>query len=389
MLFLFPNERPLQIQKSPMQKNTKVVYKWKYKNNKDELNLYTEEQSQAIETMWQSKTPSTIQIGRWTYAFDFGTMEQINLSTKRRRLIRRDCQVVDDSDLVTKYGDLSLSEPSKESVIAIQSRQRRSSESSMISEEIPLTTTLPHAKISEISTKHDVKVHELTSNKVVFIGLENKVLKATVEIKDIMLKYSKCESISYPDEWESQDENLELKVVNSSSSEWCKVSQLFNATLSSKQIVKIERIQNKWLWEKYYQHSERMLRKNEGMANEMLLFHGTRNNKPSDIYEHEEGFDLRFGRAGMWGNGNYFAVNASYSNSYAYHLPDGTRQMLLAKVLTGYSTELASDSTLRMPPIRTKETIRYDTVTGHTNGSQVYIAYSNDKAYPFYLISYK
>ena len=382
-------KRPLQIQKSPMQKNTKVVYKWKYKNNKDELNLYTEEQSQAIETMWQSKTPSTIQIGRWTYAFDFGTMEQINLSTKRRRLIRRDCQVVDDSDLVTKYGDLSLSEPSKESVIAIQSRQRRSSESSMISEEIPLTTTLPYAKISEISTKHDVKVHELTSNKVVFIGLENKVLKATVEIKDIMLKYSKCESISYPDEWESQDENLELKVVNSSSSEWYKVSQLFNATLSSKQIVKIERIQNKWLWEKYYQHSERMLRKNEGMANEMLLFHGTRNNKPSDIYEHEEGFDLRFGRAGMWGNGNYFAVNASYSNSYAYHLPDGTRQMLLAKVLTGYSTELASDSTLRMPPIRTKETIRYDTVTGRTNGSQVYIAYSNDKAYPFYLISYK
>ena len=196
------------------------------------------------------------------------------MSTKKCRPLCRVCQVVDDSDVVTKYGDMSLPEPNKEGVIAIQSRQRRSSESNMISEEIPLTTTLPHAKISEISTKHDVKVHELTSNKVVFIGSENKVLKATVEIKDIMLQYSKHES--YPDEWEPQDENLELKVLNSSSSEWCKVSQLFNATLSSKQIVKIERIQNKWLWEKYYQHSERMQRKNEGMANEMLLFHGTK-----------------------------------------------------------------------------------------------------------------
>ena len=100
---------------------------------------------------------------------------------------------------------------------------------------------------------------------------------------------------------------------------------------------------------------------------------------------------MRFGRAGMWGNGNYFAVNASYSNNYAYHLPDGTKQMFLAKVLTGYSIELQPSSSLRMPPIRKSvisENMRYDTVTGRTNGSKVYIAYSNDKAYPFYLISY-
>ena len=342
--------------------------------------------------MWQSKTPSTIQIGQWIYTFDFGTMEQINVSTKRHRRIYRDC----DSDQgtlqsETQHGELSLSEPNKEGLIGAQ-RQRRSSESKMISEEISLTNTLPHSKITEISTKHDVEIHELTSSKVVFIGLESKVLKATVEIKDIMLKDTNTKGESYPDEWEPQNEDLELKLLRRGSVEWSTVSQLFDATLPSKEIVKIERIQNKWLWEKYHQHSERMKRKNEGVTNEMLLFHGTRNNQPSDIYKHEEGFDMRFGRAGMWGNGNYFAMKASYSNKYAYRLPDGTRQIFLAKVLTGQSIELKPDSSLRMPPIinpATKGNVRYDTVNGHTNGSQVFIAYSNDKAYPFYLISYK
>ena len=66
--------------------------------------------------------------------------------------------------------------------------------------------------------------------------------------------------------------------------------------------------------------------------------------------------------------------------------------MLLAKILTGLSVELEPDSKLCLPPVlkpELKGNMRYDTVTGHTHGSQVFIAYSNDKAYPFYLISYK
>ena len=365
------------------------MYRWQYENDKGQLDFYTEEQSQSIEAMWHSRTPSTIQIGKWTYTFDFGTMEQINVSTKRRRHICRDSQLVIDSDQDTSQGqsDLSSPGPNKQGVHVLP--RQRSTESNMISEEISLTTILSQAKMSEISAKHDVEIQELTSSKVVLIGLESKVLKATVEIKDIMLKDTKSES--YPDEWESQDDNLELKVLVNGSTEWLKVSQLFHATLPSKTIVKIERIQNKWLWEKYYQHSERMKRKNEGVINEMLLFHGTRNAPPSDIYQHEEGFDMRFGRAGMWGNGNYFAVKASYSNKYAYRLSDGTQQVFLAKVLTGLSIDLEPDSSLRMPPVikpEVKGSTRYDTVTGHTHGSQVFIAYSNDKAYPFYLISY-
>ena len=65
-----------------------------------------------------------------------------------------------------------------------------------------------------------------------------------------------------------------------------------------------------------------MKRKNHGVIKELFLFHGTRNTLLSNIYKDEEGFDMRFSRAGKWGNGNYFAVNASYFDKYAYRRLD-------------------------------------------------------------------
>ena len=136
-----------------------------------------------------------------------------------------------------------------------------------------------------------------------------------------------------------------------------------------------------------------MARKNNGAVNEKDLFHGTRSADPSLIYKGEEGFDMRFSAQGMWGTGCYFAVNASYSHSYSYRLSDGSHQMFLAKVLTGDSADIPSDRSLRMPPKKSDVSAffgenRYDTVTGVTGGSRVYITYKNDKAYPFYLITY-
>ena len=49
-----------------------------------------------------------------------------------------------------------------------------------------------------------------------------------------------------------------------------------------------------------------------------MLYHGTRVTDPKSIYEGEEGFDIRFSRAGMWGEAAYFAVNSSYSDIFSY-----------------------------------------------------------------------
>ena len=53
------------------------------------------------------------------------------------------------------------------------------------------------------------------------------------------------------------------------------------------------------------------------------------------IYQSEEGFDMRFSPGGMWGRGNYFAVNSSYSDNYKSTLKDGSFQMFYARVIIG------------------------------------------------------
>ena len=49
-----------------------------------------------------------------------------------------------------------------------------------------------------------------------------------------------------------------------------------------------------------------------------LLFHGTSKTDPKEIYESDEGLDIRFSKFGMYGQGIYFADNSRYSHKYAY-----------------------------------------------------------------------
>ncbi|UJR11818.1 hypothetical protein I4U23_015998 [Adineta vaga] len=78
----------------------------------------------------------------------------------------------------------------------------------------------------------------------------------------------------------------------------------------------------------------------------------------------EYGFDMTFSIHGMWENGLYFAKNAFYS--------------------------CPSDTNLRRPPKKSESAsgLRYNSVSGDTGGSKVYIIYGNRVAYPTYLITF-
>ena len=93
----------------------------------------------------------------------------------------------------------------------------------------------------------------------------------------------------------------------------------------------------------------------------------------------------------MWGNGIYFAENASYSNSYAFKKTfSNTKYLLLCKVFVGDAIELMPDSNLRMPPFKDEaKKIRYDSVKGVTGGSVIYAIYGDDRNYPFYVVEYE
>ena len=105
--------------------------------------------------------------------------------------------------------------------------------------------------------------------------------------------------------------------------------------MSGREIVKIEVIQNFWLWRVYQIERDRLRDKLLREPETLLLWHGTRATPPATIYEGQEGFDKRFASEyGMWGSACYFAVKASYSHNYA-HVDNKTYQLFLAEVLIG------------------------------------------------------
>lgn len=200
--------------------------------------------------------------------------------------------------------------------------------------------------------------------------------------------------LSYPEEWNPQTKPCELLDVAMNSMEWDGVLAEMRKTMPHITLLKLERIQNKPLWDKYALEMVHMTERNgdKGIS-EKLLFHGTRKTDPKVIVKSVKGIDFRYSsedRSLLWGKGAYFAVNASYSDNYSHRSSCG-KQMLLVRVLTGqsYSYGHCKDSSLtKPPPLSDGNHMLYDTVNGHTNGSYVYIVYDHDRAYPAYLITY-
>ena len=419
---------------------------WLYKEGRQYL-PYTPQQSASIENMYQDGTSGQLLINGIAYIVDPVQMCQTNSVTKFKRNIRR--QVTDIAPSAALKSETSPEVVSEISSLSVPSRLNSDgggsiNEGRSANEDIIITLKGPHdclhtaedrlrgkfkkslsklcfdkfpkrvtadldKKLGQIASRNsvswsfdDLKSSDGKGQRVMNLeGVYFKCKSALEAIQDEVLTFhvlsaSSEDDISFPQEWQQQSKTTEVFPLQQGSSEWTRVCTKFSSTMSGNQIVEISRIQNKWLWEKYASHKKRLDRKNSGVVNEMELFHGTRSNDPINIYEGEEGFDMRFSAQGMWGMANYFAANASYSNGYSYQSTKG-RQMFLVKVLTGDSYQCPSSRALRIPPVKTAGTsgkevqfaqTRYDTVTGHTNGSQVFMTYDNDKAYPAYLITY-
>ncbi len=377
-----------------------VDVQWVYKDGQT-FHPYTALQSKAIESMYQQRNPHQLAIGDNQYTFDFDQMCQINVSSLFKRPIeRRLAAATVQSSAEIPAVDATLA-PRTESavhmhVVGIPDNMTRE-----------LEKKIRHiARINDVTCLFQEELFQGQVTKVLKLeGVNAKLQGAYNTIQGELLKFrtnsepAHNENVEFPEHWQPQTSTTELFPVTARSEEWQRVHSKFSSTMKSSLVQSITRIQNKWIWEKYVVQKKRLNRKNGGRVNEKELFHGTRGNDPKMIYEGEDGFDMRYGLQGMWGVANYFAVNASYSHNYAYSSTRG-KQIFLATVLTGDSHECPSNGNLRMPPTKQSSgatgggnvqitQMKYDTVTGHTGGSQVFMTYDNDKAYPAYLITYK
>ncbi|XP_030629548.1 LOW QUALITY PROTEIN: poly [ADP-ribose] polymerase tankyrase-2-like [Chanos chanos] len=163
-------------------------------------------------------------------------------------------------------------------------------------------------------------------------------------------------------------------------------------------IVKIQKVCNKKLWERYSHRRKEVSEENHNHSNERMLFHGS----PFVNAIIHKGFDERHAYiGGMFGAGIYFAENSSKSNQYVYGIGGGTgcpvhkdrscyvcqRHLLFCRVTLGKSfLQFSAMKMAHSPP-------GHHSVTGRpsVNGLALaeYVIYRGEQAYPEYLITYQ
>ena len=391
---------------------------WMYTNDTGGFTSYISSDSAKIEEMFvHNDTSNTLVIQGRHYQFNFSTMRQINVNTLYQRCIKR----VPSSRFGANQkrpdflhnGEVVVNLKGPVENLKPALKQLHSGLKELLfSKDIRLpqtSTDLLQKRLEAIANKHRVgcvvvdnsEASAVSQRSLKIEGLETLVQKAVTEMQEVIISYidglpGQAKETRYPSNWVSMPEKDQLKIVDlrATSSEFVNVSKKIKRTLPNVYILKVQRVQNKWLWDRYVQTKDRLHKKNAGKINELSLFHGSRVVPPEKICSSEEGFDTRFSQEGMWGQASYFATKASYSDTYAY-FSNGVNEMILALVLTGDSYKSLPDSSLRLPPEKPSDSanlklsqVRYDSVNGITNGCSVYMIYSNDKAYPEYIVTY-
>uniref|UniRef100_A0A8C5PFB9 TCDD inducible poly(ADP-ribose) polymerase n=1 Tax=Leptobrachium leishanense TaxID=445787 RepID=A0A8C5PFB9_9ANUR len=201
----------------------------------------------------------------------------------------------------------------------------------------------------------------------------------------------------YPETWIPMDSTQEFTQVPMSREDksYRTVYTLFHKTISETKfrILKIQRVQNLFLWEKYKRKKEFMARKMTGLdkiMNERHLFHGTTQDVVDGICKHN--FDPRVcgKHATLFGQGSYFARKASYSHGFSKRSTKGVHYMFLAKVLSGRYT--VGNHTMRRPPPLNPLSITsdlYDSCVDNFFEPQIFVIFNDDQSYPYFIIQYE
>uniref|UniRef100_A0A3Q3K0R8 Poly [ADP-ribose] polymerase n=1 Tax=Monopterus albus TaxID=43700 RepID=A0A3Q3K0R8_MONAL len=228
-----------------------------------------------------------------------------------------------------------------------------------------------------------VDLHMMEAQKLATGDKEKVKLKRLENLPDFTL----------PVYWDNMaaDEPIKVVTLQRSSAEYKRVKEVFKRTVH-KTVMKIERLQNIHLRRAYEVRKKHISDKNtqQGGANERLLYHGTTQDNCDSIMK--TGFNRSFAgqNATVYGQGTYFAVNASYSANPTYSKPaaDGSQLMFVVRVLIGVFT--VGNRNMKVPPPLDNQQPhdRYDSLVDKMDNPSMYVVFHDNQAYPDYLITF-
>ncbi|CAF1125425.1 unnamed protein product [Didymodactylos carnosus] len=244
---------------------------------------------------------------------------------------------------------------------------------------------LPQALKPGLSTtgngKIEVEKGDITAQKVdVIIGTSSSEIlkKAIINAAGDVVRTADCRSrdlvasVNYklPETWVRSTGDKILFPVSKANNEYESICTDFDKAMKgkSKQMIKIERIQNERWYIQYLAHSQGFRKRLNGDT-EMRLYHGCSQEAANAIIH--SCFNRSF--AGMhgtaYGYGVYFSSNAAYSHDYTNPNFNGERCMFAARVLIGKT--IRGNSSMRTQPIG------YDSTTDEKH---IFVTYHDAQA---------
>ncbi|XP_059508397.1 protein mono-ADP-ribosyltransferase PARP12-like [Stegostoma tigrinum] len=224
-----------------------------------------------------------------------------------------------------------------------------------------------------------------------FISKED-VERKVESVRSQLRKASSCESKSVPDYWDKSaltSIGYTRTQLSPLSNEYKKIQSLFENSMKTGNIQKIDRIQNLGLWEIFQWQKEQIKKKNHADADERLLFHEVTDHSIIDAICYQN-FDWgSFTQSGtLFGKGTYFAVKASNAN-FDLH-SDSTANfkiMFLARVLVGKFTK--GHPSYDRPPSQDVTSFKpYDSCVDCVDNPSLFVIFEKYHIYPEYVIQF-
>ncbi|XP_036364784.1 protein mono-ADP-ribosyltransferase PARP14-like [Octopus sinensis] len=317
--------------------------------------------------------------------------------TESRKLRLRDISRTDKiqisvSDTITIYGRQPHVKDAKLSVQSLLMEFKETDEETLIKEMVQWSyfeESFPE-NLRMFSDKENAKLEKAYTLKKKFINwkkIKYNFQKMSFRLGGREFKMKRKQNIKeelIPDTWSPMgDEELFKIVPVTNGPEYDDIQATFRQNLPSYRIIKIERIQNKTLYQGYQALKRKFEVENPNISNEVDgLWHGTAEGAVEGI--NKSGFNRSYcGRnATAFGEGVYFAKDIKYSASDTYSTPDHHRikriyqcSVLVGKVIQGqHRLKVLQES--------------YNSAVNNIQTPSIYIIFHDSQAYPNYLITF-
>ena len=236
------------------------------------------------------------------------------------------------------------------------------------------------------------KITKLSNTTAVQLNTQSRKKREVIRSNKLL----GMNEVEYPRWWDKSRidtnyGNFELYPINMNSTPGEEIALLFQKTLPNDKIIKIESIQNQMLYDKWW-NARKSITKLIGKhnLNERTLFHGTKNKDIMNIIQ-TQGFRKEYTTTAMYGEGTYFARDASYSKGYAAKDSNGDYIMFVTKVLCGEMCKGEEKYKLRAWPTNVNggKGLIYDSLVDNTKHPSIFVIHDDVRAYPMFVVTFK